>query len=151
MLNDHVQELHNKMFSCNECSFEAISSSALKDHVKNLHNTEVETVFSCNKCEYKSILENNLKDHVQSKHIQQQRTNPARNFRRERECELAPCIYWNHGYCSKEDSCKFSHVEIPACDDQDNCRRIRCTLYHFDKSLNGFLGRSHVRTWNNHH
>ena len=142
-LDVHIQNLHNKMFSCKECSFEAISSRVLKDHLKNQHQTEAENFLSCDNCGYKTIMENNLNEHKKNKHKEENMKNPRDN-RRDEKLENIPCIYWNHGYCSYDVNCKFAHVEIPACHYQDDCRKTQCTLHHNNKSLNTFLGRSQV-------
>ena len=92
-------------------------------------------------------MEYNLKEHTKNKH--QQRNDQPRDRinsqNNNKNFKKLPCIYWNHGKCAKE-FCQFAHIEIPACDFQDMCRNPGCTFYHFNKSLNTFLGRRQVGT-----
>ena len=139
-LTQHVGALHNKMFKCKECGFEATCTKILKEHVKDKHDRQ--TVFTCDKCDYETIMENNLMEHKKNKHQQERSQN---GFSRRNNVENKLCIYWNHGFCRHGIECRYKHEEIPACQHQENCRRFECSLYHFDKSLNSFLGRSQVR------
>ena len=109
----------------------------LKEHVKEKH--ESQTVFRCEICEYESILENNVLEHKKNKH--QKKTSENASLRKKND-EKKLCIFWNHGSCRNGYECRFVHEEIPACQYQDNCQKFQCSLYHFDKSLNSFLGRS---------
>ena len=120
------------------CNFEATSNKILTEHIRKKHTVNDQTVFSCRKCRYETIMENNLIEHMKNKHSQDEI--PKRESQ-----ENIPCIYWNHGYCSKADRCRFAHVEIPACHLQENCRKYQCPLYHNNKTLNTFLGRGQVR------
>ena len=143
-LNSHVDSMHNKMFVCKKCEFEATSSQVLKEHVKDNHSVEeIKTVFACNVCDYETIMENNLHDHKKYKH-QEKRENVNKGYNGNRNVEIELCIYWNHGFCKHGDRCFYLHEEIPACCFQDSCRTNKCSLYHFNKSKNSFLGRSPV-------
>ena len=106
------------------------SNSDLAEHIRTEHRNELPLY--CDMCHFKTFKENELNQHVRDTHV---------NIRR----SDTPCIYWNHGYCKYYEMCKFSHVEIPACPDQENCYNYRCPLYHFNKSRNNFLGRRQVR------
>ena len=139
-VDEHVQSLHNKMFACRECTFEATSKNVLKEHFQSKHSKE--TVYKCDKCGYESIMENNLNEHVKNKHSQEKSSRSGKGENRKEKVENIPCIYWNHGNCTRGDQCHYAHEEIPACHYQDRCRKYECPLYHFNKTLNTFLGRS---------
>ena len=132
-LDNHVQSMHNKLISCVECDFEAASRSILKDHMNRMHTEP--SPFACDMCEFKTVVENNFTLHLQNKHGKNQSGKSVND----------PCIYWNYGHCRHGDRCRFAHEEIPACSFQDKCRKNQCPLYHYNKSLNNFLGRSQVR------
>ena len=133
-LEKHVKSRHNKMFMCEKCQLEVTSKKALQAHIEMEHCDNMK--FKCKKCHYETILEQNLIEHKQNKHNNDRDQPPLRN---------APCIYWNHGNCAYGVKCKFSHVEIPECYHQDRCRDSKCPWYHYDKSLNTFLGRGQKR------
>ena len=135
----HVDNIHNKMFSCEVCDYESPSKRGLQTHMKE-HSAEVD--FKCKVCNYTTILEQNYIDHAENKH---------KNGKKKPSKIGTPCIYWNKGSCANGDRCRFSHVEIPECYYQDRCRKSRCPWYHYDKSLNNFLGRSSKRGMNRQH
>ena len=139
-LEHHVLNKHNKMFKCDKCNFEATSSKVLKEHVRTKHQTDNDNNFSCVQCGYKTILEHNLDEHIEFKHVQEKVDRSSSGVRKSMPDNI-PCIYWNHGNCKYGMECKFSHVEIDACVNQDECRKHQCPMYHYNKSLNNFLGR----------
>ena len=102
-------------------------------------------MFSCDQCKYESIIENNLIEHLKNKHEKSKLLNDEKNrkpskYEDYRNGKL--CIFWNHGFCRKEDLCEFVHEEIPACFHQEHCRKEKCPFYHYNKSQNAFLGRN---------
>ena len=139
-MDSHVENMHNKMFACDNCNFEATSKKILQDHIRCNHKTEED--FSCSKCSYKTILEHNLSEHIKNKHTGEKESQGT--GRENVKSEETPCIYWNRGHCSSS-NCRFPHKEIPACHYQNNCTNTQCPFYHFNKSLNTFLGRGHAR------
>ena len=141
-MKQHVIALHNKMIKCDGCKFEATSRKALKEHMNEEHTKT--NKFSCDSCRYESIIENNLLEHQKNKH-----DNKARLINKEKVAKPSKfdkngklCVFWNHGFCRHEDLCKFVHEEIPACFYQENCRREKCSFYHYNTSQNNFLGRN---------
>ena len=138
-----MNALHNKMIKCNKCEVEVTSRKYLNEHYQAKHTTRNQTMFSCDKCKYESIIENNLIEHKKNKHDISKlnhsslRRNPFQGPMGEKLC-----VFWNHGFCRHGDLCKFVHKEIPACFYQENCRKQKCPFFHFNKSLNTFLGRS---------
>ena len=139
-LKEHVGNVHkiDRKLECNICNFETYCNDELENHVQQTenmsetHSTRNKDSFSCDKCSFETILESNFDDYAKNKHEKVQRDD-------ERNPEPVLCIYWNHGFCP------FDLKEIPACAYQDNCRKFQCPLYHFNKSLNIFLGRTLVR------
>ena len=139
--------MHNRMNKCKKCAFEATSTRILEEHVQDEHNRR--SVFACDKCEYESIIENNISEHKKNKHKKQ--TSQDGVYNRKESFDNKLCIFWNHGYCRNGIDCTFVHEEIPACPNQNNCKKIQCSLYHSDKSLNNFLGRTPVMRGNLKH
>ena len=157
-LNEHTSSMHrkDKLFECDKCQFDTIiennfkfhtstehwehqcqicvtrfsSKNELNEHIINIHRKE--KPLECDKCQFDTIIENNFKLHM-DQHNHWEVNNSKKNVK---------CIYWNHGYCRNGKSCIFVHEEIPACPDQESCRNFKCSLFHFDKSMNTFLGRT---------
>ena len=49
------------------------------------------------------------------------------------------CIDWNRGNCQYYELCQYSHIEMPACRYEDNCRRLNCHFWHNKDGFFPFL------------
>ena len=122
-LTEHMNSEHD-CYDCDICTNKFESNSKLQEHKNKDH-----TMVHCELCRYVSRSTSHMNEHVRNTHLKTKRSN-------------IPCIYWNYGYCKYFEMCKYSHVEIPPCPQQNNCTQFRCPLYHANQTMNNFLGRS---------
>ena len=69
-LNMHVRSVHNELwFKCEDCNFKASQKSNLKTHIQIHHEGMV--YYKCDQCSYKASKKQNLEKHMQENvHVQ---------------------------------------------------------------------------------
>ena len=98
----------------------------LSEHMKEKHTEN----FPCDVCSYMAYSEQDLNRHLQNSHsftrVSRKRTGHSNEERKMNGI----CIYWNNGFCQYEKLCRFSHVEIPQCHFDGQCRNVNCRFFH---------------------
>ena len=133
---DHIKTKHER-YPCLECQRVFPSNISLREHIRKDHEQNV--LFECENCQYDTIMENYLVEHKKSMHGTDggRKLPKFNNYKSEKLC-----IFWNLGFCRNEDLCKFVHEEIPACIYQEKCWKEKCPFFHYNTSLNVFLGKN---------
>ena len=148
---EQKKEIDNYVWKyfCEQCDYEATSTSLLKKHMQTTHDDKVQRktqIYHCYICEFTLNRKEHLKAHIQNQHIHKcdkcefettstdalkMHMSSAHKMKKLYEgTQKKFCHFWNNkGHCKNESTCQYLHEESPYCSLNKECKQNLCERY----------------------
>lgn len=149
--NDNKTAENSVKIPCDLCNYTSNSASDFIKHIDSHNNSD--NIIPCDVCDYKGSSMEDFKTHIEAVHSEKRSIKtpplvPTENGIWNKVYDKPPmknkllCLYWNRGFCRfADDTCRYTHKEIPPCRYQASCKKHDCKYYHEKKTgLFPFLG-----------